>query len=909
MIVLKKRTCKSFIFIMLAIAVASLTSAVAYAEKVDKIEISGLTTISEKVVRDIITLKVGDEFSFEALDDSLSYLRKWGIFDRIETSPVMTPEGVVVRISLEEAVIVESIDIHGNYPYIENKIRKYLSLYAGDIYTPDRILEQIERLKAFYKRQGFIATEVSVDEEMIPEVNGIALTFYIHRGSVLRYDNITIVGNKAYPDGRFVSKINPIKPYSERRLRESIRDLKEFYHTHGYPRARIWIESKKIDFENRRVDLTVGVDEGPHVVLRFTGAWQTNRKELRKAVTILQEGSIDDFEVEMSSIELRKLFVKKGYPDASVKGSKQKLDDGSIQVTFDIEEGISQKIRLLTFKGNEDVDKSVIAKRMRNKTRSFKRSGAFYPEYTDRDDEAIHEAMKKKGYLDAKVRRWKVRPVSDGYAVDITIPIDPGVQTLVSKIEFPGDIPVKRKKLIKTIKAREGKPFDEPGVEEDRERLLSFLADNGYPYATIDAKWELGEDASNVIITFDIDKGALVTIGRILIVGDVLTSQKAIKSAMSLKEGDEFSYRKVIESQLNIRRLGPFSSVSVTTIGLEDEARIVHLRVKLEEQRPFRIDLGLNYSTDENLTGSLAFSNVNAFGWAKTNTLKLTVGEDLSRAEMAWYDPRFLGSNYEMTTNGWVQYKKQPSYSFVQVGGALGWFRRYKRFGLLFRWELDRNYFITGDSVAADADSLRDNILSTTSLTPSFDSRDNFADPRKGFYTLARADVFNEIKGDEANFFKLTWRGENDSSPFGWVTFSTAFRFSKILTVGHNVSVPTNELLFLGGGDTIRGFSLDSLGPVDAQGKATGARLRWIFNEEMRIRLIGRFQLAGFFDMGSLTNSFSAIDWSNTIRRSAGMGLRYVTPVGPIRLDYGFKLDRKAGESKGRLHFTFGYVF
>lgn len=115
-------------------------------------------------------------------------------------------------------------------------------------------------------------------------------------------------------------------------------------------------------------------------------------------------------------------------------------------------------------------------------------------------------------------------------------------------------------------------------------------------------------------------------------------------------------------------------------------------------------------------------------------------------------------------------------------------------------------------------------------------------------------------------------------------------------------------MLFLGGGDTIRGFDEDSLGPTDAAGKPVGGRLRWIFNEEMRIRVMRNFQLAGFFDIGSLTDSFGAINW-NTVRRSVGLGIRYVTPVGPIRLDYGFKLDRQTGESRGRVHITFGYVF
>jgi len=880
----------------------------ARAEEVSEIKITGLTTISEAVVRDVIPIKPGDTFSFKQVEDSLSYLRKWGIFDMIEASPTMTPDGVVITFHLEEAIIVESIDIDGNYPYIENKIRKYLSLHAGDIYTPERLEDQIHRIEAFYKRQGFVGTKAYAGVQSLPETNGVAITIKIKRGQVLRYRNIEISGNRAYPDGRFVSKINPLLRFSERKLKDAIHDLRDFYRKHGYPRAKIKLTEKIIDFESRRVDIKLEVYEGPYVKLKFTGSPHTSRRLLRKTITILEDGSIDELEIDVSSQELRKLFISRGYPDARVEGSKKLLPDGNILITFNIDKGRPSRIHLVDIRGNEGVSSSKIIKKMRNRSMSFKRSGAYFPDLKESDNEAIQREMQRGGYLDAQVGKWTVKTTRQGYALDITVPIDTGRRILVERVVFNTDKSFRKKKLLKAIKLKENKPFDEPGLEIKRERLVSFLADNGYPYAKVKYAWELNEETGNAIITFSMDEGKLVHIGRILMVGDVLTSQKALNRAMTIKAGDVFSYRKIIESQLNIRRLGPFSSVNVTTIGLEDERSVVNIKVKVEERRPFYIDVGFNYSTDQHLTGSMRFTNLNSFGWAKTNTLQLTGGRYLTRAEIGWRDPRFLASNLEMTANGWIQYKDKPTYSFIQLAGGLGWFRRLKRFGFLFRWELDRNYFITGDSVAADADSLRNNTISQITISTSFDSRDSFSDPRRGFFTMGSVGIFNEIKGNNADFFNFTWDGENNLSPFRWITLSTALRFSRIQTIGKNVSVPTNELLFLGGDDTIRGYSEDSLGPVNAAGRATGGRTRWIWNEELRIRLFWHLQLAGFLDVGCLFDNFSAATWYNT-RKGAGLGLRYITPVGPIRLDYGFKLDRRVGESMGRLHLTFGYVF
>lgn len=895
--------------ILVALAAAALfICSTSYAAQVSQIDIVGLKTISEDVVRDVIAIKPGDAFTLEAIDRSIGYLRKWGVFDSIEVTPQVSPEGVLVTIRLEEAVVVDTIDLAGNYPYIENKIRKYLTLNTGDVYTAEHLEEQVERIDSLYKKMGYVNTRAYSEVKSVPEVNGVEITIHIKRGSMLRYRNIEVAGNHAFPKGRFVSKINPLKPYSERRLSDAIRGMREFYHKNGYPKARVKLSNKTIDFKSGDVDVEIEVNEGPKVDIEFKGFPHISRKLLRNTITILKEGSIDDFEIEMSSEEIAKLLRARGFPDVKVEGEKKTLPDGTILITFVIDEGNPQKIKFLNFSGSKDANTSKITEWMKNRPKRQRQSGAYLSDQVEADNESIENSMKGQGYLDAKAGRWIIKPTREGHTLDITVPIDAGERTMVGRIEFRGSNAFDDAKLLKAINAKVGLPFNFTGLVEDRDRLLAFFADNGFPYAEVKEFWEIDGQTGEAVISFDVIEGDLVRIGRILVVGDVLTSQKAIKKAMAIREGDPFSYRKIMDSQLNVRRLGPFSYVNISAIGLEDKNKLVNLKVKIEEQRPFHIDLGVNYATDEYFTGSLTFTNMNAFGWAKTNTLKLTGGQYLDRAEIVWLDPRFLGSSFEMTTNAWLQYRQRPSYTFVQGAGGLGWFRRFRKLGFLFRWEMDKNYFVKGDSVAADADSLRNNLLSKISLSSSFDSRDSFSDPRRGFYTMGGVDIFNEIMGNNVDFFTFSWAGEGDYSPFNRFTFSTELRFGRIQTIAKNMSVPTNELLFLGGNDTVRGYSEDSLGPTNAAGKATGARTRWIGNEELRIRLFSHFQLAGFFDIGCLTDTFSAIDW-NAIRYSTGIGLRYVTPVGPIRLDYGFKLDRRAGESIGRLHFTFGYVF
>jgi outer membrane protein insertion porin family len=173
---------------------------------------------------------------------------------------------------------------------------------------------------------------------------------------------------------------------------------------------------------------------------------------------------------------------------------------------------------------------------------------------------------------------------------------------------------------------------------------------------------------------------------------------------------------------------------------------------------------------------------------------------------------------------------------------------------------------------------------------------------------MGAVDIVNEIKGEQANFFKFRAGLGHYLTIVDYFVMTNDLRFNRIETLGSNVNVPGNERFFLGGDTTIRGFSLFSIGPRSSTGIPLGGNLSWIHNIEIKGRITDNFQWAVFHDMGSLSDTWSQIDL-NTFKQSIGPGLRIMTPVGPVKLDYGFVIDRRAGEDFGRFHFLFGNVF
>ena len=897
-----KSLCTMILFLSLS------SPAFAQSDRIAAIHLEGLERLNENLVRDVLPFHVGDSLDMKRIDQAVDILRHWGVFDAIQVHVDTTPEGMVVVFHLDEAKIVSAIDISGNYPYVENRIRKYLTLNPGDIVTPDVIKEQTDRILSFYARQGYFNTQVNIHQKERPEVGGMDLTFHIDRGDVFRIRSIHVEGNHAIPQGRFVSTINPLRMYSEQRLKTSLRTLTNFYHTHGYPEAKIRLVDTNIDYNLRRVDLRLEVHEGPHVRVTFKGNYHVSNRTLKRTVTIFREGNIDADEIDVSVVAIRDALSRRGFPESRVTMEEKTLPDGTMVITFDLDEGKQQTIKHIRFSGNHHVNSKRLKENMMNHESETGRPGRFLPDMILSDTTTLTTTMGHQGFLDATVGEWEMKPTSDGFASTITIPIDEGERTVVSHVDIIGNASSTEKQLLKALQLTPGKPYNPEAFEEDRQRLLVFYADHGHPYAEVRQSANVDRPSHAARIRYEIEEGTAVTIGRILIVGDIETSQKAIKKAMSIHEGELFSYRKILESQLNIRRLGPFSSVTVETIGVTEKESVVHLKVKVDEQPPFLVDVEAGYSTDDQYSGSLRFTNLNAFGWAKRNTLSLTAGPEFSRFDLGWLDPRFLGTNFQFLINNWVQYKQDPAFTFIQLGGAIGWLRRFERLSYLLRQEVDQNHFLEGSTAAADAQSLRDNTISKTTVSTSYDSRDNFSDPRRGILSTLGADVFNEIRGNEAHFVKVLLANEVDVSPLRWITMSSAVRFNRIVTVGNHISVPSNELLFLGGDDTVRGFTEDHIGPLDVNGNPTGGRFRWIFNQEIRWRMTHSFQTAAFYDLGQLADTISNFSFQEA-RQSAGLGLRYITPVGPIRLDYGFKLDRRPGEPQGRLHITFGYFF
>ncbi|MBI4237750.1 MAG: outer membrane protein assembly factor BamA [Deltaproteobacteria bacterium] len=803
--------------------------------------------------------------------------------------------------------LIEEIALSGTFPFLDRQIRRHIALRPGDPFDPTTLDEQITRIKEYYEREGYFGTTITSSTKWRPYTQGVVVTFTIARGHGLRWGNIQLDGNTLLPAGRIHSVFSVWDYYSPRRMKEGVRRLARLYQRRGYPKARVRVTQLAPNQQQRRMDVTMRVTEGPHLAVNFVGNAHLPDSMLRSTVTFFTEGRLDPFEVEQSVAALTRRYVERGFADVMIRAERAAIDPTHERVTFHIVEGPRRTIWGIDFAGNNARGSGTLREQMLNQPLSIFSRGALNRELLREDLAAIEDYYHREGFLDTTLGEPQIRLRNADRSFHIDIPVAEGPRYTIGRVTFTGNFHAAHDALLERLQLRPTRPADRSRLAEDAQSVALFFDDHGYPHAHVEQVVTLDRNTEQLHIDYHIDERMPVHIGAITISGDFITSQRAIRQALTIKEGDLYSDRKILESQLNLRRLGAFRNVAFERHGLEAQRDAVDLQIRIEEEKPFMVDVDLGYATDTGFSGALQFTNLNSFGWAKRTQLSLLGGNRRARAELAWIDPRLLGTDLLLTTSAWIDRNQDIAFDVVQAGGAVGLYRQYHRTGFVLRYKLARNRLLGGDPTQADLEGRRNTTISQLTAGMTFDTRDNFANPTRGFYCYGEADLYNELRGSRADFVRLRGGLNHYLNLWHGIMLSQSGRVGGIQPIGP-ANIPITERLFLGGDDTIRGFAEDRVGPLNAAGDPLGANVQWVYNAELSVPLFDNFRAATFFDIGSLTNTFSEIN-RTTVRNAVGVGLRYATPVGPLRAEYAVKLDPQPGESSGRFHFTFGHLF
>jgi outer membrane protein insertion porin family len=640
--------------------------------------------------------------------------------------------------------------------------------------------------------------------------------------------------------------------------------------------------------------------------------WVYDDEEIKNELT-LRKGSILNINTIQNDIRrIEELYKEKNYYNVKVSFKVYPKENNLADVEYVIEEGKKFQIKKIEFVGNTAYSssklKGVIETSEKGLLSFLTSSGDLNQEMLSQDTAKLTAFYQNSGYVKARVGEPEVNFEEDG--IVITFRIEEGPRFRVGKVSLTGDLIIPEEQLLEKIKISEEEYFDRETLRLDVIRLTDIYSDEGYAYADISPDIEENTENLTVDISFHISKGKQVYFEEITITGNTKTRDKVIRRQLKVYEQELYSGRRLKSSIRNLYRLDYFEDIKVNTVkgSSEDKMRLL-IDVKEKDTGAFSFGAGYGNAESIFLTGSIAERNLGGRG--QILSLKAQVGGKAQRYTLSFTEPWFYDIPLSAGVDIYNWKYSYPDYDKDSIGGRL-------RLGYpiydFTRANLSYTYDIADiNNVDADAsDSIKrdagENIKSSITSSIRYDSRNQLFHPTEGSLQEIEYEIaglggnvgFNKVIGETGWYFPLLWQ-----------TVGVLHGRAGLVKEIHGMTLPDYEKFYMVGIDGLRGFERDDLCPRDDEGNCIGGNKFVQFNAEVRFPIAPQLGAYGvvFFDTGDIYSNNEDIDLLN-LRESAGLGFRWLSPMGPVRLEYGWILDRKSTDhGSGAWEFSMASAF
>jgi outer membrane protein assembly factor BamA len=763
------------------------------------------------------------------------------------------------------------------------------------------------------------------------------------------------------------ASLTPGKSYTPKRIDSAIALMKRDLASHHHLASKVHLDQSLYHPETNHADIVIGVRPGPVVKVRVLGAklsWLPflRGRQMKQLIPIFSEGTVDPDLIEEGRRNLIDFFQTKGYFDAKVTANFQNNEDSNVDVVYDVSRGSRHKVGTVAFRGNQHVDTHELLQQVAVKPHRLARSrGKFSDKLLHQSLNTLTAYYKNRGYEEVKVDTDVVDREPNVY---VTFQITEGPQTLVENLAIEGNAHISGLELApKTgFKLRPGQPFAQNSLADDRSHIMAVYLDRGFLNSEFDSKVSaLPNDAHRVNVTYKITEKQQVHVDEVLLLGNKRTRPSLMKKTANVSSERPLSEETSLTGESKLHDLGIFDWASIeprraiTDQDNEDVLVKVHEAGNKEISYGFGLEVarrggnlpsgtialpGLppisggapNFTAAEKTffspRGSIGFTRYNVRGLAETASISALIARLDQRVLATYAQPHFPGSSWSSLYSASIE-RTTENPTFEARLGEGSWqlerpLNKDKTRRLQLRYRFRRtvlsNLLIPGLVLPQDQ-RVR---LSTLSATWIRDTRDKPLDASRGFYETVDLGITSKFLGSSANFARLLGQASY-YKPLGRTVWANRITLGLAKSYG-NSDVPTSERFFSGGETTLRGFPINGAGPqrtvpacTDPNNPATCVNLQvpvggnqlFIFNSEFRFPLGIKEGLgaAVFYDGGNVYAPISIHDFIRNYTNTVGMGLRYKTPIGPIRFDIGRNLNPVPGVKAIQFYITLGQAF
>jgi outer membrane protein insertion porin family len=636
--------------------------------------------------------------------------------------------------------------------------------------------------------------------------------------------------------------------------------------------------------------------------------------------------------VRKAAKKIQDKYVEKGFYLAEVTWRIDDKPDNQVAVIFVVQEHAKVQVRRVAILGNdhvprEDID-PYLATREGGWLSFLGSSGTYKEEAFQHDLQAVQFVLQDKGYVTAKVHKPSVSLSPDKRFLYATIRVEEGERYTIGKVDYSGELLYPRERLVAFTQTKGGEIFSRSKIGHDLTAMADIYKDDGYAYANVNPITNLDQKNRIVDVTYEVQPGQRVRFERIEIVGNSRTRDKVIRRELRVYEGELYSQSGVNASKARVQALGFFEKVEITTTkGSGDDKMIARVEVKEKSTGSFQVGAGFSSYESFILTGQIAQNNF--FGWGTSLSLQIQWSSLRQLGQIQYVDPYFLDTRWTFAFDIYAQEGIYTNFTRRAVGGAMTW--GYELAGLAPWWPAaarleDLRLFATYTNEYVQVtptftqsllkDQYRSGTTSALRLSAQYDRRDNRLFPTAGFYGQLGAELAppllapSSVFGNHVNLFTRYTADLRYYKPL-WLGLIGRVRLNAGFIgpwSADSPRVPISERYYVGGINSVRGYRTFSISPSERTASGTdpqaatvdtmiGGNKQLVANAEIEIPFADKVGIRGvlFFDAG---NAFAdgkwrdpAVPWS--LYKSWGFGMRWFSPLGPLRFEWGFPLNRR----------------
>jgi outer membrane protein insertion porin family len=901
-----------------------------------------------QALRGLLAFEPGDRLTEGAVRRSVRELLASGEVAEVAIYSRPDPAGdgqVVAVVALWPHLIVSDVVLEGSLELPEERLRSRLVQRAGDPLLEGRVLKGIYRLEEQHREAGYLDARVQVQVRPGEGPQGVVVAYRVVPGPRTLVGEIEWVGDLGTFSASELEeqlRAGPGEPYDSRRLAEDPRRLRRYLVEQGYRQVRV--EAPRTNLRDGVVDLAYTLDLGRPVTVEVHGA-EREKLERKGLLPFLDEDGYDQALLIRTRDRLRNHYQENGHYRVAVEAQEKPSEESRLEteeeplvVVVKIDPGPVMVLEELELDGNRSFADGRLSDLMATQPRRrlLPGSGYLVDDVLEEDLDNLRSFYALEGFWQAEVGEpaifQELEPGAEKGTLKVTVPIEEGPRRLVASVQRSGVEQLPESALPPAPPLEEGGPFHPLRVEEAVEQLRLAYQGAGFEWVQITPRLDW-LDETLVDVTLEVLEGPRMLLDRLVLRGNQKTDSDILRRFIDLEPGSPVSRQQLLEVQRDLSRLGVFSRVDVRLLPGEVGGSDRDVVVRVEEGTARRVSYGLGYDSDDGIRGLLGYSHRNLFGRALALQMDTRLSERDQLYRVSLQQPYLLRWDIPVTYSLFSFFEDRQSFDQDSRGLRIEGYRLLSR----RRWGLVADLrTIDLENVEGSLDRIerQDREIEITSLIPSLllDHRDDPFDPTEGWSTTLQLQYAFPAFSTDAHFLKLFVQ-QTHYLPLGRAgVVAASLRMGAIEPVGDELGpvplsedqvdnpVPIGERFFLGGRTTHRSFDRDLLGitgvtriadPTDDGGVEllpVGGNGLLLANLEYRFPILGALGGTVFADVGNVWRDWRDVD-PEQLRYGLGVGMRYSSPIGPVRLEVGFNFDQEPGEDRVEVHLTFGNPF